>query len=67
MAKQIDLMAYAKANVGDHYDSATGEVNATALGEDIANHFNLGLNDERPFEIAFKVAVAYEKRMKETK
>ena len=58
------LSRYMNANVRDHVDPLTGEVNATGLAEDAFWHFHPGPDDiEIPdiyFDLAERIATAYE-------
>ena len=64
MASQQKMAQFMRKVILDHVDSVTGEVNCTRLAEDAANHFDLDFNDARPYEVAYEVAIAYEKKSK---
>jgi len=62
LAKQ--MRTYAKENVGDHVDHKTGEVNTTALYEDIFHAFELedgSAADSIASDIAVEEAERYER------
>jgi GH35 family endo-1,4-beta-xylanase len=59
MVGNIQLRRYMHTVVEDHRDAQTDEINATALAEDAAQHFNLYEADdipERVFEVAYEIA-----------
>ena len=63
MKGRIEIIKYMNANIADHVDPLTGEVNATALAEDACWHFDDCDGDDVPeeyFEYAHEVATRYE-------
>ena len=59
MTGRIAIMRYMQAEILDHVDPRTGEVNDTGLAEDAADHFGDEV-DDRYFSFAFIVAERYE-------
>lgn len=65
MIPNKEIKRYMIANISDHVDPLTGEVNATSLAEDACDHFNAyetgyEIPDEI-FEISEIVATEYER------
>jgi len=54
--KAIEWYLYDVIRLGEFDDPATGEVNLTGAAESCFGVFDIKEDDERPYEIAFKVA-----------
>jgi len=71
MAKLEQLIrGYMLANVDDHVDWKTNEVNSTSLAEDCCSHFNGYEKDGETipqiyFDIAYEVGIKKEKELNE--
>ena len=63
MAGRIAILKYMAANIEDHVDPLTGEVNYTSLAEDACDHFNDYDGNDVPrkyFEYSFSIGEQYE-------
>lgn len=66
-AGRKEVLRYMKANVDDHVDWLTNEVNYTSLAEDACDHFNDYEEDDsidqRYYDMAIEVGIARENEL----
>ena len=59
--REVKAWMWAELQAGECIDPLTGEVMFTQLAEAAAWEFDLDLDDERPFELAFAVGERWER------